>query len=393
MIELCKKIDVILHYPINKVTSKKALYFDIETTGFHAASTFLYLIGCAYQEGTDFYLKQWFSEGVDDEILVLKSFLAFATNFETLLHFNGTTFDLPYLSKKCEHYQLDNTLSDLEQIDFYKRITPYKKAFGLSSCRQKSIEEFLHIHRDDVYDGGELIQVYANYIGAKKIEQLKMMAQSNSESNSPSDSSDQSGPHSSLTPSGSSKSEELLSLLLLHNADDIGGLVKLTDIMYYIDIFSKPLAISKVEQFPDKVVFHLDTLYDYPTPLRLSNGDITLNISSECSILEVAVYEGELKHFYPDVKNYYYLPLEDTAIHKSVAEFVDKEFRQKATKENCYTKKTGCFLPCQKTNAELPLFQFQCKDKLAFIELTEEFLQDKDAISNYTSSILTYLFS
>ena len=38
-------------------------------------------------------------------------------------------------------------------------------------------------------------------------------------------------------------------------------------------------------------------------------------------------------------ENYYYLPTEDTAIHKSVGEFVDPSHRKKATKKNCYIKK------------------------------------------------------
>ena len=45
------------------------------------------------------------------------------------------------------------------------------------------------------------------------------------------------------------------------------------------------------------------------------------------------------------LKEYFYLPAEDTAVHKSVASYVDKEFRQKATKDTCYIKQNGDFLP------------------------------------------------
>lgn len=37
-----------------------------------------------------------------------------------------------------------------------------------------------------------------------------------------------------------------------------------------------------------------------------------------------------MRHFYSDYKNYYYLPKEDMAIHKSVAAYVDHEYRENA---------------------------------------------------------------
>ena len=51
------------------------------------------------------------------------------------------------------------------------------------------------------------------------------------------------------------------------------------------------------------------------------------------------------KYFYPDYKNYSYLPDEDYAIHKSCAIYVDKAHRVPARPETCYTRKTGEFLP------------------------------------------------
>ena len=58
-----------------------------------------------------------------------------------------------------------------------------------------------------------------------------------------------------------------------------------------------------------------------------------------CSI---RLCQGQLKHFYPDYRDYYYLPFEDTAIHRSVGEYVDRSARKKATAKTCYTKKRAC---------------------------------------------------
>lgn len=61
--------------------------------------------------------------------------------------------------------------------------------------------------------------------------------------------------------------------------------------------------------------------------------------------INIPRFEGELKHFYKDYKNYYYLPAEDEAYHKSVSEWVDKSARIQATARTAYTKKTGTFVP------------------------------------------------
>lgn len=53
-----------------------------------------------------------------------------------------------------------------------------------------------------------------------------------------------------------------------------------------------------------------------------------------------------MKYFFKDYKNYYYLPMEHMAIHKSMAAYVDDAHKEKATKDNAFTTKTGSFIPC-----------------------------------------------
>jgi len=78
--------------------------------------------------------------------------------------------------------------------------------------------------------------------------------------------------------------------------------------------------------------------------------------------------EGELKFFFKDYKNYYYLKYEDTAVHASVAEWVDKEAKEKCKPATAYQKKNGTFFalpflkPEQKEElTDLPLFYQEYK--------------------------------
>ena len=106
--------------------------------------------------------------------------------------------------------------------------------------------------------------------------------------------------------------------------------------------------------------------------------------------LSIRVYKGTLKYYYPNYKDYYYLIYEDTAIHKSVGEFVDKDARIKATKETCYTKKDGTFLP-QPTDIWVPEFKTSCKDKTGFFEVREDCFSDAEKLNRYIKEIFSFL--
>lgn len=115
---------------------------------------------------------------------------------------------------------------------------------------------------------------------------------------------------------------------------------------------------------------------------------ITCSLENKKGTVLLPYYKGELKHFFSNYKDYYYLPMEDTAIHKSVAEYVEKEYRKKATKETCYIKKDSLFLP-QLEIIFSPEFQFDYKDKLYWFESTNLGSVDSDIIGNYFVQLLS----
>ena len=58
------------------------------------------------------------------------------------------------------------------------------------------------------------------------------------------------------------------------------------------------------------------------------------------------------------------------AIHKSVAQFVDKEHRTKAKKDNCYTKKTGVFAR-EFSEIFKPAFKEESNSKEFYFEIND----------------------
>ncbi len=104
-------------------------------------------------------------------------------------------------------------------------------------------------------------------------------------------------------------------------------------------------------------------------------------------LCRIPLIEGEMKHFYPNYKDYYYLPYEDTAVHKSVGVYVAKSARQRATAKTCYTKMSGLFLP-QSPPLGQPVFQKEYSDKLTCLPYRQELLLDPWMADAYLRQLL-----
>lgn len=118
-------------------TKEQLLFFDIETTGFSAAATKLYFIGCMYFKDNNWQVGQWFNDDGNSEQLLLEAFLEFAKNYTILIHFNGDGFDLPYINQKRNQYGITADLSHMQSIDLYKWMRPYKNLLGLPNLKLK----------------------------------------------------------------------------------------------------------------------------------------------------------------------------------------------------------------------------------------------------------------
>lgn len=362
MITTDEKIDFPETYPLHNLgRPEELLFFDIETTGFSGEYTSLYLIGCVYMQDGSWHLRQWFADTPQSEPQILHEFFRFLSGFCLLIHFNGDGFDIPYLLKRCRFYQLPYDFSSIKSYDIYKRIKPYRHLLGLDSLKQKSIERFLGIFRKDMYSGGQLVEVYKDYL--------------------------------------ISREPVLYDMLMLHNAEDLKGMPLILPILYYPDFLEHGFSLDKQEllEYGDifggsikKLCLTCKSPYHLPVPFERERGCFLLEAGQNCLNITIDLYEGCLKYFYPNYKDYYYLIYEDTAIHKSIGEYVDKSVRQKATAKTCYTRLKGCFLP-QTLPIWEPALKKDYKDKLTYVEYKDNLFLDKENLDAYLLELVSYL--
>ena len=333
-------------YPLERIAPvDDVLFLDIETTGFTAKSSNLYLIGCACYEDGRFHVHQWMAEKYDEEAAVLEAFFTFAASYRYLIHYNGNAFDIPYLQQKAASLGLPYHFDGFDGLDIYKRIAPYKHFLKLSNCKQKTIEAFLDYVKEPI--------------------------------------------------------EDFRDLLLLHNKEDIIGMLKVLPILAYHDLFNGEVNAKKVQAnyYTDysgnrrqELLMTLSLPTPLPVPVSLSVGSCYFKGENDTATLKVPLIEEELKYFYANYKDYYYLPEEDVALHKSVADFVDKEFRVQATAATCYTRKYSLYLQQWYIIYE-PFFKREYKSKELFFELTDEIKKDRKAFTTYARHVLDMMSS
>ncbi len=286
---------------------KDCCYIDIETTGFDRQRHSIYLVGLVYCQDSTWYLTQYLCEKKEDEYELLYRINTHIKKFNFLIHYNGNSFDLPFIQARLSFYRIDENLSQCTSIDYYQGIKPFKHLLGIDDLKLKTVERCSGYQRIDPFDGGQLIQVYKAYIqGDLRLEPA----------------------------------------LLGHNEEDMMGLYALNSFYpFFTFIYSfKELPHITFNSNKESCTMTL-ALPDNPHHYSLSDHPF-VKITSNAISCKLPVYTGTLKYFYDDYKSYYYLPMEDYAIHHSVACYVHASHKKKATKKTAYIKKKDIYIRC-----------------------------------------------
>ncbi|MGN0436340.1 MAG: ribonuclease H-like domain-containing protein, partial [Wujia sp.] len=217
---------------------KDIVLFDIETTGFAAETTSLYLIGCGHYTDGRWQITQWFNDDGNSEKEIIESFLRFIKGYKYLLNYNGDGFDIPYIDKKRSMLDIPIPFDELESLDLYKQIRGFKDILHLDNLKQKTIEKFIGINRLDKYSGGDLIKVYLDYLNTDNETKKK--------------------------------------LLLQHNYEDLEGLIYCFSLMSYVKLKAGCVRVSKMAVAGRKLYFSLELDYSLPKRITTTIGNIII---------------------------------------------------------------------------------------------------------------------
>ncbi len=313
---------------------KKFMMFDIETTGLSPLRSFIYLIGVNIFKNGRWHIIQYFNDDGRSESEIIQIFEDLITSYDILIEFNGDTFDIPFVSKRIEQIKLhtgkiiSNNFNKISTIDLMKKIRPYKYALGLPNIKQKTIEKYLEIYREDKFNGGQLIDVYLNFL--------------------------------------SSHSEKEKSLVLMHNRDDMEGMLFLTPI-FNIDAISEGLFNNITVSTKTKnnsLYFFTGCILSEPVPEKIIASMIGIDLTAcdDKLCLTVPIYHTSLRPF----------------PYTSAPACTKIEYD---LHESLFIPDSNC------KNREILHYKESRKSKYSYIELTDEFLGSTSALHNYIQEI------
>lgn len=313
---------------------KKVCMFDIETTGLSPMYSFTYIIGINVFVDGEWQIIQLFNDDGKSEGEMIREFHSIISDYDILIEFNGDRFDIPYIRKRMDviqqklHIHLTDNFSNIIPFDLMKCIKPYKFALGLPNIKQKTIEKYFGIDRLDMYNGGQLIDVYLGYLATRDEKSRK--------------------------------------LFLRHNRDDMEGMIFLSQILA-IDAIQKgffEIDNMEMEEHGNRLVFKLYLKLDHPVikPICTMGSGIDIDIAKDKAVLSIPVYIGELNYF-----------------------FGEKE-------KDGADKTSGFFVPLPEASVDsFPLYKEKLRDKTSYIMVNDAFLGDKMKLSEYTALVLNYV--
>ncbi|MDO5389513.1 MAG: ribonuclease H-like domain-containing protein [Eubacteriales bacterium] len=285
----------------NNILPDSCLYFDIETTGLQKKNALVYLIGCVFYQGDNVWkLQQWFADNPDEEQQILEMFCQYASSFAGFCHFNGTRFDIPFLEFRCQQYGISSPFSGKYSRDLYTIYRPLKNFLNLPGTKQKDLEAFLQIARKDTLSGKDTIKLYRDMIKYRD----------------------------------SSYREPLL----LHNQEDVQGLVQLECLQAYTELLQGNFYLISSKHHSDLLTAQLKPALSFPQPLHFLYREWEIQAANDQITVTVDLSGGFLRNYFKNYKDYFYLPQEDTVIHKSLGSFLAKSLKKQASKDTCYTK-------------------------------------------------------
>jgi len=143
---------------------RRALFLDTETTGLHGAGTVAFLVGLGSIEGDAFVVRQLLMRDYPEEEHLLSLLAEALQGFDTVISFNGKSFDMPLLASRFTMARLRPRWRDLHQLDLLHAARRTWK-LRLNRCTLSRLEtEELGIRREGDLPSAEVPERFFAYL-------------------------------------------------------------------------------------------------------------------------------------------------------------------------------------------------------------------------------------
>ena len=153
---------------------RRVLFLDTETTGLSGgAGTVAFEVGVGFINPRGLVIRQYVMRDYSEEAAMLEEIARLVGRFETLVTFNGKTFDLPLLESRMVMNRIRVPLTQMPHLDLLHCARRVYK-LRLRRCNLSSLEEaILGQTRSDDLPGSQVPQRYFDYIKTREFALLE----------------------------------------------------------------------------------------------------------------------------------------------------------------------------------------------------------------------------
>ncbi|WP_459128909.1 ribonuclease H-like domain-containing protein [Guggenheimella bovis] len=123
---------------------QRVVIFDIETTGFSQKFHTFSMISFLYLKEGSLYLEQWMIENKEEERSLIILTLQFLKSFDLSVHFNGLSFDIPFMNGRSKNLEIFEEYDKDHSLDLYRE------------CKSQKLKEANTFERMDTLSGKEV---------------------------------------------------------------------------------------------------------------------------------------------------------------------------------------------------------------------------------------------
>lgn len=153
---------------------RRVLFLDTETTGLSGgAGTVAFEIGLGFIDERGMVIRQYVMRDYSEEGPMLGEIASLFQRFDTVVSFNGKSFDLPLLESRMVMNRIRLPVTQMPHLDLLHAVRRVYK-LRLKRCNLASLEEaVLGKRREDDLPGAQVPQRYFTYIQTREFSLLE----------------------------------------------------------------------------------------------------------------------------------------------------------------------------------------------------------------------------
>ena len=159
---------------IGEIDIHKTVFLDTETTGLSGgAGTFIFLIGLGYFTENQFCVRQYFMRDYDEEQALLSALNELLLKFESVITYNGKSFDLPLMETRFIMSGMEMNLKNPAHLDL---LYPVRRLWKrrLENCSLSTVErDILGVYRENDVPGYLVPEIYFRYLRTGDARDIK----------------------------------------------------------------------------------------------------------------------------------------------------------------------------------------------------------------------------